>query len=144
LNLPRQLNGTVYAVAETADAVYYGGSFTRVGSVAASNVVRVDKATGVATPLGTPDQNGTNGVVRALAVIGTDLFVGGGFYTVSDSSQANQFASNIAKWSTTEEKWSLLGIPTPPSSSSQNGTNGAVFALAVTGTDLFVGGYFTR
>ena len=40
------VDGTVNAIAETADAFYYGGSFSSVGTVAAKNMVRVDKYTG--------------------------------------------------------------------------------------------------
>jgi len=68
-----------------------------------------------------------NNTVYALAVIGTDLFVGGNFTTAGGDS-----ASRIAKWSDSGG-WSALG----------SGLNGGVNALAVIGTDLYAGGLFT-
>lgn len=143
-NLPA-VNGSVLAIAETPDAFYYGGSFTQVGSVAANNIVRVDKTTGALTPLGSATQNGTGGLlptspadVRALAVIGTDLYVAGNFNRVSSNTQNAISANLIAKWSTITNTWSPLG------SASQNGTAGGIDALAVSGTDLYVGGLFSR
>ena len=78
------------------------------------------------SPLGT----GTNGEVWALAVIGTDLYVGGVF-----TSAGGNVANHIAKWN--GSSWSSLG------NGINNGLNGGVFTLAVIGTDLYAGGWFT-
>jgi trimeric autotransporter adhesin len=139
-NLPG-FNGTVLAMAENAEARFYGGEFTQVGNVSANRVVRVDKATGVITSLGSAAQNGTNGTVRALAVSGDDLFVGGDFTTVSSSTQSEISANKIARWSLSGGHWTPLG------SAAKNGiddgwNNARVHALLVSGTDVFVGGYF--
>ena len=64
--------------------------------------------------------------VVALAVLGTDLYAGGGFTTAGGSA-----AHYIAKWN--GSSWSALG----------SGMNGWVSALAVLGSDLYVGGDFT-
>lgn len=87
-----------------------------------------DSCTGTKTwsPLGTGINNGTNGEVWALAVMGTDLYAGGLF-----TSAGNISANHIAKWDGTN--WSPLG----------NGLNGGVYALAVIGSDLYAGGWFT-
>lgn len=69
---------------------------------------------------------GINGEVLALAVSGTDLYVGGGFTSAGGVSM-----SNIAKWN--GSAWSSLG----------SGLNGVVKALVVSGTNLYVGGSFT-
>lgn len=138
-NLP-SVNGEVKAIAETADAFFYGGAFTQVGNLAANNIVRVDKNTGAVTALGSATQNGTGGflpTVNALAVIGTDLYVGGQFTKVSSSTQNAITANLVAKWSTTTNTWSPLG------SATQNGTYGGVDALAVSGTNLYIGGHFS-
>lgn len=68
----------------------------------------------------------SNGSVHALAVIGTDLYVAGGF-----AKAGGVTVNNIAKWNGTE--WSALGT----------GMDDSVYALAVSGTDLYAGGYFT-
>ena len=131
------VDGTVNAIAETADAFYYGGSFSSVGTLVAKNIVRVDKATGAVSALGSAAQNGTGGVVSALAVLGTDLYVAGSFTAVSSGGQNALAASRIAKWDTIANAWSLLG------SGVQNGAGDSVNALVGFGGDLFVGGNFT-
>src|SRR5262249_23717856 len=111
---------------------------TQVGQVKANNIVRVDKSTGAVSPLGSATQNGISvvGTVYALALIGSDLYVGGNFSTVSSSSQSAFSASSIAKWSTTTQTWSRLG-GTP-----LNGVGGDVNVLVASGNSLFVGGSY--
>ena len=70
---------------------------------------------------------GINGVVHALAVSDSSLYVGGMFDTVSGLS-----AANIAKWNGTE--WETLG----------EGVDGVVLAIAISGTNVYVGGAFTN
>ncbi|HTD87249.1 MAG TPA: hypothetical protein VK850_11790, partial [Candidatus Binatia bacterium] len=70
---------------------------------------------------------GANGSVNA-AVVDTsgNLYIGGNFTAVGDG-----FASYIAKWDGTN--WSALG----------GGLNDQVRALALSGGDLYAGGWFT-
>ena len=135
-NLPG-LNGTVNAMAETADAFFYGGNFSSVGTVVARNLVRVDKATGTVSPLGTAAQNGTDAEVDALIVNGTDIYAGGRFTSVSSATQNTTPANRIARWDITTGTWSVLG------SSAQNGAGSTVYTLLLNGTDLYVGGNFS-
>jgi hypothetical protein len=67
-----------------------------------------------------------NGPVRAIAVSGTDVYMGGEF-TLAAGVPAN----NIVKWNGTF--WSALGP----------GTNGTVYVITVSGTDVYAGGAFT-
>ncbi|MCG3157758.1 MAG: hypothetical protein DKINENOH_04394 [bacterium] len=69
---------------------------------------------------------GPNSVVRAIAVNGSEVYVGGDFY-----STRGIVANRIAKWDGTN--WSALGI----------GMNGSVFAIAVSGSEVYAGGSFT-
>ena len=80
----------------------------------------------------TPLTTGTNGEVWALAVIGTDLYVGGNFTTAGGNT-----ANHIAKWN--GSSWT----PLISANTSVNGINGMVSALTVIGTDLYAGGWFT-
>lgn len=89
--------------------------------------------TKVWSPLGTGINNGTNGEVWALAVIGSDLYVGGNFTTAGGNT-----VNHIAKWN--GSSWSAL----ISSNTGVNGINGVVTALAVIGTDLYAGGWFTN
>jgi len=60
------------------------------------------------------------------------VYVGGSFSTAGVSP-----ANNIAKWNTVTSTWSLLG------SGTGNGVNREVSALAVLGSDVYAGGYFS-
>ncbi len=77
---------------------------------------------------------GSSTMVYALAVMGTDLYVGGFFYTAGGVWAVN----NIAKWN--GSAWSALGSGM---TGVMNNTTPSVFALAVSGTNLYVGGNFT-
>lgn len=74
--------------------------------------------------------NGTNGAIYAMALVDTDLYLGGAFTSAGGVS-----VNNIARWDGTS--WFALG------SGSDNGVNGIVRAFAVVNTDLYVGGSFT-
>ena len=123
-----EVNGELLAVAESADAYYIGGVFTRVGGVTVNAIARIDKVTGAASALGSGLMNGTqSGSVAAIAVVGTDVYASGTFTTAGGVT-----ASRIAKWNGTS--WSALG----------SGVNNSVRNLEAQGTDLIVVGSFTN
>ena len=68
-----------------------------------------------------------NGTVHAVAVSGSDVYVGGGF----TDAGGNPNADYIARWD--GSAWQALG----------NGLNDGVFAVAVSGSNVYVGGGFT-
>ena len=74
-----------------------------------------------------PLDSGVNGTIWAIAVSGTDVYVGGTFTTAGGVS-----AKRIAKWDGTS--WSALGT----------GLNNTVFCITVSGNDVYVGGGFTN
>ncbi|MBO2009355.1 hypothetical protein [Hymenobacter negativus] len=122
-------DGTVRAVVQAGAAIYIGGDFTAVGSIAARGIARWN---GTAwSSLGTGTANGVNGPVYALAVAGNgDVYAGGYFSRAGGVS-----ATNVAKWNGTA--WSRMGA-----GMSGGATNG-VLALAVTGSgDVYAGGDF--
>ncbi len=73
---------------------------------------------------------GLNGSVYALALSGSDLYLGGDFTATNDGAVA---LNRIAKFS--GGAWSAL---------AHNGLSGTVYALAVSGSDLYVGGNFSQ
>ncbi len=130
--------GTVRAVAVSGTDIYAGGDFLSIGAVTANRVARWDGSAW--SPLGTVAQNGAGGTVNALAVVSpTEVYVGGSFATVADSTSASLSANRIAKWDKTSGTWSRLGTAT------QNGVGtGAVNAIsALSASDVYVGGSFT-
>jgi len=122
------LDGWVTSLAVSDGGVYAGGGFTNAGGVAATNVAKWNGSAWSA--LG----SGVNRAVRAVAVSGTNVYAVAPFMTAGGTA-ANEFA----KWD--GRAWSTLGLD------SDLGLGGARFpsveALAVSGSDLYVGGEFT-
>jgi len=75
--------------------------------------------------------DGLWGQPYALAVSGSDLYVGGDYTQTYDGAVTN--LNGIAKYS--GNTWSAL---------AHNGLNDGVTALTVMGSDLYVGGIFTQ
>ncbi|MCX6047702.1 MAG: choice-of-anchor D domain-containing protein, partial [Chloroflexi bacterium] len=96
------------------------------GGVSANFIARWDTTTSTWAALGT----GLDSAVYALAVSGSDLYVGGFFTTAGGVS-----AKNIARWD--GSSWAALGT------GLSTGVDDFVNALAVSGSDLYVGGYFS-
>ena len=84
-------------------------------------------ASGGWAPLGTAPSP-LNAPVRALAVAGSDLYVGGEFVNAGGVDGA----AGIARWD--GQQWHSLG----------RGVSAPVFALALHGTDVYVGGVFAH
>lgn len=129
--------GDVRAIAVSGNDVYIGGSFTAIGNVKANKIAKWNGNTWSA--IGSNGGNGVGGSsfssVNAIAVSGSDVYVGGSF------GQANiggtvVGTSNIAKWN--GSVWSAL------TGGTGNGVNSIVYTIAVSGSDVFVGGSFTQ
>ena len=127
--------GQVNALAVSGNDVYVGGQFTQAGSVSANNVARFNVGTNSWRALGTGTQSGVGGAVYALAVSGNDVYVGG-FFNLAFTDGSVVFANNVALFSA--GSWRALGTGT------QNGVDREVRALAVSGNDVYVGGFFNR
>ena len=125
------MGGGVNALAINGVALYVGGGFITAGGVLANYIARWDGASWSALGSGIGNPGLYNAFVQALAVSGTNLY-GGGWLTMAGGGSAN----NIAKWNGTA--WSALG-----SGMAYGGNYAPVSALAVSGTDLYAGGWFT-
>jgi hypothetical protein len=120
------VNGGVRALAMSGTDLYAAGTFNMAGGVPAMCIAKWDGRAWSA--LG----SGVNDAVWALAVSGTDLYAGG-FFTIAGGVQV----SNIAKWN--GSTWSSLGTLSSPHHMIPG-----VCALAVSGNNLYVGGWFTN
>jgi hypothetical protein len=118
------MNDYVSTLAVSGSGLYAGGNFTTAGGVVASRVAKWNGSSWSA--LGA----GMSGEVRALAVSGSDMYAGGQFTTATNSGGVAVTVNYIAKWDGTS--WSALGA----------GMNYWVYALAVSGSDIYAGGYF--
>jgi hypothetical protein len=124
----------VYALAVSGSDLYVGGGFDTAGGIAANNIAKWDGSSWSALGSGMPvlDANGNGSAVYALAVSGGTLLAGGLFSTAGDSG-----ASSIAQWD--GSSWSEVGF-----GGSVGGSVGStVYALAASGSNVYVGGFFT-
>jgi hypothetical protein len=108
--------------------VFVGGLFRAAGGAPASNIAAFDRSTRTWAPLGNFIHNGTDGLVRDIAVAGSNVFVAGDFTSVGNTIAA----AGVARWNGTD--W--IGLAT-----SINGNVNTVFA---DGGDVYVGGDFTQ
>jgi trimeric autotransporter adhesin len=120
----------VKALARSGDDLFVGGDFTGPNSVGNQTRSRIAKvsATGTGVVDATWDPNAVGGAVNALAVSGSDLFVGGAFFDIG-----GQPRSGLAKLQTTS---------TGAADATWVADTGTVNAVLVSGTSLFVGGLF--
>src|SRR6185369_7124215 len=107
--------------------LYVGGNFNAAGGVGLANFIA--RWNGSAwSALG----SGVNFNVYAVALSGTDLYVGGSFTTAGGAP-----ASRIAKWN--GSAWSALGSGVNVAANLL-ADHATVHALALSGSDLYVGG----
>jgi hypothetical protein len=119
---------SVFALAVSGKDLYAGGHFTTAGGNAANGIAKWNGSSWSALGSGL---SGDDASVYALAVSGSDLFAGGRFTTAGGNA-----ANRIAKWN--GSSWSALGSGlTCPCDYYPS-----VYALAVSGSDLYAGGAF--
>ena len=78
-----------------------------------------------------------NDYVNAIAISGTDVYVGGWFTDVNNGGTSLPEADYVAKWN--GSNWSPLGT----NGAGDGSLNGPVYAIAVRGSEIYVGGGFT-
>jgi hypothetical protein len=140
------VTGSVNALAVSGNSLFVGGSFTIVGNVAVNSVARFDTTTNTWSALaqgngnGVASYNGDTSAVNALAVIGNGVYVGGNFHMVNRGGTGATpaiSAEGVARFDLATNTWSNL------SQGDGNGVNSSVMALAVSGSSLYVGGFFS-
>jgi hypothetical protein len=121
--------GAVYALAVSGTGVYAGGDFTSIGGGSRTAIAKLSTESSAADPGWSPS-GGADLTVRALAVEGSYLYVGGRFLNIGGEAH-----SRIARLAT------LNGTP---DSSWNPSADGDVLALATSASDVYLGGSFTQ
>lgn len=106
-----------------------GGDFQNVGGNASADYIAQWNGSTWST-LG----NGLNNTVYAIAVSGANVYVGGDFTNAGGNANIDYVAKLDGG------AWELAG---PPPSLGQ-APNGTVFAIAVSGSTIYIGGAFTQ
>jgi len=138
------INGDANAIAVVNGAVYYGGNFLKAFNSANDNFDAYGLARwsgGKWTAVGKGVRNPGSLTVNDLAAIGNDLYVGGSFNQVYNTDNSVVVVDCIARFNTQTNTWAVLGAG---AGSGNNGVPGDVLAMAVNGTDLYVGGTFLK
>jgi N-acetylneuraminic acid mutarotase len=127
------VNDSVRALAQVGSDLYVGGEFTQTDDGALTNLGHIARYNTTAGTWHALSNQGLDGDVYVLAVYGSDLYVGGSFDQCGDGSLTN--LNNIARYDTTAGTWHAL---------PNQGLNNSVLALALAGSNLYAGGYFTE
>ncbi len=129
-NMGGGMNGSVYALAHDGTNLYAGGAFLPISGVEAK-VGKWDAVSGTWTNLASSWDSGTT--AYALAHDGARLFAGG--YLTHPFEHPNYVSARyVFQWSGDGGPWVGIG----------GGMNNTVLAFNVDGTNLYVGGDFTK
>src|SRR5581483_5187471 len=142
------VNSLVNALAAMGEVLYVGGFFTsaNVGgssvtpAVSVNNIAKFDSTASKWSALSSGDGNGVSTNVRALTIVGSNVYVGGLFTSANVGGTGGRplvTANRVAAFNNSNNTWSAL------SDGNGNGMNNFVRSLAVIGNDLYVGGIFT-
>ncbi|WP_199120219.1 BspA family leucine-rich repeat surface protein [Pedobacter sp. ASV28] len=120
----------VNAIFVSGTNVYVGGLFAKAGSTTVNGIAKWDgtswKALGTGSSIGVGTSYGSDVEVFGIAVLGTNVYVGGNF----DKAGGNTAYPYFAKYD--GSTWGTLRV----------GLNAAVRSVAVIGTNVYVGGLF--
>jgi trimeric autotransporter adhesin len=130
---PTYRKGTVHALAVSGSTVYVGGTFAAIGGAARKNLAALSRTTGMATGW----NPSADSHVYALAVSGSTVYAGGDFHRIHGEPRNGLAAIDATTGTATNWKPNV----------SRPGWNpldhGGIYALAVSGSTVYVGGSFT-
>ena len=127
------VTGTSYpvvnSIAISGGNIYVGGRFTTAGGVSVNNIAMWNGSTWSALGTGV---TGTGTIeVKSIAISGSNIYVGGIFAYAGAVS-----ANNIAIYNSNTDLWSALGT-------GVTGSYPMVDSIAISGSNIYVGGQFT-
>ncbi|MFA6980350.1 MAG: hypothetical protein WC209_13600 [Ignavibacteriaceae bacterium] len=117
------------ALAVSGSTVYVGGYITSIGGQSRTHLAAVDATTGAVSSW----QANTNYGVATLAISGNTLYVGGYFSQIGGAAAGDTLRNNLAALDATTGSV----LPWNPNS------GGSVYALALSGSTVYVGGSFS-
>ncbi len=132
-------NSNVNAIAKVGTDVYVGGNFRDLGGDSRIDyLARWDGSQW--HPVGNQNQiyGALNDTVYALATDGVNLYVGGSFTYAYNNGVWLPTADYVARWDGTT--WYAMQT----NGAGQGSLNGTVYALAVSGSNVYAGGSFTN
>jgi hypothetical protein len=151
------INGSVNALVYSDGILYAGGAFKAAGNVTAEDVAYWDGAAWHSFGnkyriFEVGDQGGEVGTyVNALAVAGDSVYIGGHFQTIQFGTNTADLSTfvvvhNVVEWNAATDQWAFVGAPQKPgvTSGGFSGFGTDVYALAVVGNSLFIGGSFNQ
>jgi hypothetical protein len=136
----------VYALAvDAAGNLYVGGSFSDIDAngvvlTAADNIARWDGTSWHSLGDDGAGNGPVSGEVYDIEVSGSDVYVGGYFNDVNNNGVVLNAADYVARWNSTQGSWFALGGDDTGDGSLKDG----VYSLAVSGSNVYVGGQFTN
>ena len=126
-------NNYVSVIAVSGSIVYVGGGFNIIGDSTRNGIAAINTSTGLASAWNANCNNQTGQLVEAIAVTNSAIYVGGNFTYIGDSLRAYIAALDPVTGFATA--WN-------PEQNDPAGS-GTVAALAVSGSDVYAGGFFT-
>ncbi|MCB1605933.1 MAG: hypothetical protein KDI71_03005 [Xanthomonadales bacterium] len=126
------VDGFIRGVAANETDLYVGGGFSSLNGQPINSVARFNFQTRQWFALGSGVDNGVAGLAAILQLTDDSLYVSGQF-----ASAGGQPAANIARFSLSEQTWHPLGA------AGADGIMGSAHAMALSGDDLYVGGFFS-
>ena len=131
-------NGEIHAIAISGDDGYFGGAFSHYNPIQANSLVRVDPTTGEQAP-GCSLAGALNPGARVFAAVKSEdqkyLFVGGKFTSFRGKPVNGLIKIDLLTCNLVPD-FSSEGVSLSP------GSPGYIFALAIQGDALYVGGRF--
>ncbi len=128
------VNSTVFAFALDITYqygyLYVGGNFTSAGGMAANHIATYDSGNDGPWITDVDFSPGVDGDVRSIVVSGSNVYIGGEFANSGTTS-----LSCIASFNTGTIEWSPLG-------NGMSGTGKAVYAISLSGSNIYAGGVF--
>ncbi len=128
------------AISSDGSIIYAGGRFTMIGGQPRLSLAALNAADGSATLTFNPSATGTNGngVVDALALLGSTLYVGGSFNSIGGQPRNNIGAVSLGA---PLDGVAVAGFNPSPSYSGCAAC-ATISALAVSGSTVYAGGLY--